>query len=124
MPRYATFTAAGQPESIIIAETSPGADWHLVTPCCATAPVPAGHARVCHGGSAYDLPLSGPADWPAIRVCRNVLLAATDWRAIRAAETGQPLAQSWADYRAALRDLPQTYAGDPTALVWPTPPAD
>ena len=55
----------------------------------------------------------------AIRVQRDLLLAATDWT--QAADVPQATKDKWAPYRQALRDVPQQ-AGFPESVVWPSKP--
>lgn len=57
--------------------------------------------------------------WATLRETRDNLLRDTDWTQIADAPVDQA---AWAEYRQALRDLPQTTL-DPSAPVWPTPPA-
>ena len=61
--------------------------------------------------------LPQPAFEAAMRLERDVLLAACDWRA------GSDLTMSddWRNYRQSLRDLP-AQAGFPNAITWPTAP--
>lgn len=59
--------------------------------------------------------------WAQVRHRRDQLLAACDWVVFRAQERGEPVPQPWRAYRQALRDV--TQQSDPTAIVWPEPPA-
>jgi len=61
------------------------------------------------------------AEWVAVRLKRDKLLADTDWRVARSAETGAPLSQEWVAYRQALRDI--TGQRNPFLIVWPETPA-
>lgn len=57
--------------------------------------------------------------WTNLRTERNARLAACDWTVA----TDSPVdVTAWSVYRQALRDLPANTT-DPTAPVWPTPPA-
>lgn len=57
--------------------------------------------------------------WAALRSERDRLLAACDWTVLSDSPTATA---AWKTYRQALRDLPANTT-DPTAVVWPTPPA-
>lgn len=61
------------------------------------------------------------AHWRSVRAERDRRLSGTDWVALRGLERGDPIPKAWKDYRQALRDI--TTQADPTAIVWPTPPA-
>lgn len=57
--------------------------------------------------------------WHTLRNDRNALLAACDWTQANDSPVDK---YAWAEYRQHLRDLPANTT-DPTAPVWPTPPA-
>lgn len=59
------------------------------------------------------------AAWATLRAERDRLLVSSDWTQVADAPVD---ATAWSIYRQALRDLP-TNTTDPTAPVWPTPPA-
>lgn len=59
------------------------------------------------------------AAWQHLRVERNQRLADSDWTQVADAPVDR---YNWAEYRQHLRDLPANTT-DPTAPVWPTPPA-
>lgn len=59
------------------------------------------------------------AAWEDLRSTRNQLLAQSDWTVTTDSPMDVP---AWIVYRQALRDLPANTT-DPTAPVWPTPPA-
>ena len=57
-----------------------------------------------------------------VRRERDRRLFVSDITVIRAAEAGTALSAPWRAYRQALRDIPQTFAGRPWDLDWPTAP--
>ncbi len=61
------------------------------------------------------------AEWVAVRIKRDRLLAQSDWMVARASETGVPMAQDWAQYRQSLRDITDQH--NPFLVVWPEAPA-
>jgi hypothetical protein len=56
-----------------------------------------------------------------IRAARNSKLRNTDWTQGR--DVPESVSSQWAAYRQALRDIPDTYTGRPSEVVWPTPPS-
>jgi hypothetical protein len=71
------------------------------------------------GGTPTPPPRDIEAEWAAVRMERDRLLAESDvmvlpdrWNAMT-----QEQQQAWAEYRQALRDLPQTF-DDPADVVW------
>lgn len=62
------------------------------------------------------------ADWSIVRSLRNQKLAATDWTQLF--DVPQALRDTWSEYRQALRDIPQTYADNIEAIVWPEAPTE
>lgn len=62
--------------------------------------------------------LPQPAFETAMRLERDVLLAACDWRA----SSDVTMPDAWRTYRAALRDVP-AQAGFPNSITWPTEPS-
>lgn len=58
-----------------------------------------------------------------IRAQRDRLLAACDFTQLPDSPLTEAQRAAWAEYRAALRDLPETCAADPAAVVWPQKPA-
>lgn len=65
----------------------------------------------------------------AIRQRRNALLAECDWTQSKDLPSRYDLLekrmyyQKWAEYRTLLRDLPNTYAENPSEVVWPEQPS-
>lgn len=57
----------------------------------------------------------------AARQMRGRLLAACDWTQVADSPLSTEKKAEWAAYRQLLRDV--TNQPDPTAIVWPTPPA-
>jgi len=57
-----------------------------------------------------------------LRRRRNVLLRRSDKTQFADFPLTEAEREACAAYRAALRDLPETYATDPAAAVWPEPP--
>jgi hypothetical protein len=60
--------------------------------------------------------------WNRLRMKRDSLLASTDWTQAADSPLTDEVKATWATYRQELRDLPETHASDPDAVVWPTPP--
>lgn len=62
--------------------------------------------------------------WDLIRMDRDRLLTESDKEVLsdRWASMDGAAQTAWSDYRQALRDLPQTFAGDPDGVVWPAKP--
>lgn len=58
----------------------------------------------------------------ALRAERTARLTACDWTQLPDAPLTPEQRTAWAAYRQALRDLPETYAHDPAAVVWPAMP--
>lgn len=63
---------------------------------------------------------TAPEKWISIRRQRNSLLVASDWTQVVDFPGDQT---GWARYRQLLRDIPQDYAPDPGAVIWPKSPA-
>lgn len=67
-----------------------------------------------------------PADtvdpWIEIRALRDILLQQSDWTQISDAPLDPAAVSAWGTYRQELRDIPQTFAGAPESVVWPTQP--
>lgn len=61
-------------------------------------------------------------DWSLVRAIRNKKLADTDWTQLF--DVPQALRDTWSEYRQALRDIPQTYADNIEAIVWPESPTE
>lgn len=61
--------------------------------------------------------------WGSVRVKRNNLLLESDWTRLDDSPITVEKKAEWATYRQALRDLPETYASDINAIVWPTKPS-
>jgi len=61
-----------------------------------------------------------PDPWIKIRGDRNALLSATDWSQLMDVPTATQ--QLYAAYRQTLRDVPQSYKGTPTTVVFPNKP--
>lgn len=57
-----------------------------------------------------------------IRARRDRLLADSDFTQLPDSPLTADQRAAWASYRAALRALPETYAADPAAIVWPAAP--
>lgn len=83
------------------------------------------------GGIGWQLTENGWIDptipphvitWEAIRVKRDIKLAACDWTMISDTPLSAEKKQEWIVYRQQLRDIPETFS-DPMQVVWPTPPA-
>ena len=71
------------------------------------------------------------ANWVRIRSARDDMLQSSDWSQIKISETefgytGNVIDANtsiqWATYRQELRDLPQTYASNAYAIIWPGAP--
>lgn len=58
-----------------------------------------------------------------VRMQRDGLLLDCDWTQLPDAPLSIEQRAEWSAYRQALRDLPQTFAADLTAVVWPAAPA-
>lgn len=61
--------------------------------------------------------------WLEIRSQRDALLTTCDWTQLPDAPLTAQQVTDWQTYRSDLRDIPQTYAGNPAGIVWPTEPA-
>lgn len=59
--------------------------------------------------------------WEVIRFERDTKLTSSDWTQLGDAAIPGTLVQ-WQTYRQELRDIPLTYASDPSTVVWPTEP--
>ena len=57
-----------------------------------------------------------------LRTKRNALLVSSDWTQGNDTPLDGGAKTSWAEYRQLLRDLPETHASDPDAVVWPEAP--
>ena len=57
-----------------------------------------------------------------LRTERNALLASSDWTQAADSPLTDEVKATWATYRQELRDIPETHASNPDAVVWPTPP--
>jgi hypothetical protein len=62
------------------------------------------------------------SSWANLRAERDSLLVSSDWTQYNDSPLTDEVKTSWATYRQSLRDLPETHASDPDAVVWPTPP--
>ncbi len=60
--------------------------------------------------------------WIAIRAQRDGLLTQSDWTQLVDAQISVQQSIDWKAYRQTLRDIPQTFAGDSTQIVWPAEP--
>ena len=58
----------------------------------------------------------------SIRYRRSQLLSECDWTTAADAPFTKEVKQAWTKYRQELRDLPTTFAENPTSVKWPTPP--
>lgn len=61
--------------------------------------------------------------WIEIRASRDELLKRSDWTQLADTPLTGPQVADWQTYRTDLRDIPQTYAGNPEGVVWPTEPS-
>ncbi len=68
-----------------------------------------------------------PADiidpWIQLRGLRDSRLLQSDWTQLVDAQLSAQQIIDWKTYRQILRDIPQTFAADPNAIVWPLEPA-
>ena len=61
--------------------------------------------------------------WDAARQLRNELLSKSDWSMLPDAPLSQEEKDAWVAYRQELRDIPQTFDGQPVSeIVWPSEP--
>lgn len=58
-----------------------------------------------------------------LRTRRDRLLADSDFTQLPDSPLTEAQRIAWAGYRTALRNLPETYAADPAAVIWPAQPA-
>jgi len=57
-----------------------------------------------------------------LRIKRNRLLVESDWTQYNDSPLSDGAKSEWAVHRQLLRDLPETHASDPDAVVWPEAP--
>jgi len=62
------------------------------------------------------------SSWANLRMKRDSLLVSSDWTQGNDSPLVDEVKTSWATYRQELRDIPETYASDPDAVVWPDTP--
>jgi hypothetical protein len=62
------------------------------------------------------------SSWERLRIERNALLVSSDWTQGNDSPLDDSAKASWTTYRQTLRDLPETCASDPNAVVWPDTP--
>ena len=100
----------------------------------------AGHQVIMPDGSVEENPLTAEeqTDFDArevahaaalpmrqlasLRTKRNILLAESDWTQYNDSPMANEAKAEWAVHRQLLRDLPETHASDPDAVVWPEAP--
>ena len=62
------------------------------------------------------------SSWANLRRERDSLLVSSDWTQGNDSPLADEVKTSWSVHRRELRDLPETYASDPDAVVWPVAP--